>query len=102
MSAVKRALEFEMEKDQVAEDILVQAGLARRCDSCGLAIDIDIVGDLTPAYKLANWMVTNADDSVSIFESNRKALTDAIQSTYKQIGEICACGPDGTPFFADD
>jgi hypothetical protein len=89
MGGVRRLFEDHETKESVAAGIAVQAQVMRMCPHETYIYD---GSDPTPAYMLANALVSRDDPSVAIFGGNRRELTDYIKDAIEQHGDTCyAC-----------
>ena len=91
MSQTKRLLEEEEEKRDTAIQILLETGQLEKCAVCEDIVDPWVFSDLTPAYKRANQLITQDNELVEVFRSNRKELTDLIKEVDSEFGDYCLC-----------
>lgn len=96
MGQVKRCLE---QKRQSVENILVRSKIFKKCTICGQVIDDSISNDLTPGYKLGNYLISQGDSLVEVFEGNRQELSDFLLRMFKDTSDICFCGLGEIPTF---
>lgn len=66
----------------VAASILVRVKVWSNCPNCGDLIDDGGGGDVTDAYKLGNYLISQRDDLVADFE-NRRDMTDTVKAVYE-------------------
>ncbi len=85
--AKNRAMEDE-EKLEIATEIAVRARVLARCQQHGYVF-IGGNGDITNAYKLANYLITKRDPLVAVFENNRAELTDLVKKVTVYYGLFC-------------
>lgn len=71
------AKDWMMKKEdckRIAEEICVRAGVLGRCECCGGVYD-SLAGDLVPAYKLGNYLITKNDPLVASLNGDRDLLS---------------------------
>lgn len=73
--------------NQTALSILVKAGTLSRCDPHGTHFQGS--GDVTAAYKLANYSLSEGGADVSA--ATRRELTDAIKAAYVENEFMTRC-----------
>lgn len=78
---------------EVAEEVLVRAGLLQRCTSCGEAFDelgiVHAESHLTQAYRIASAMFRDGDALVEDYD--RRAVLDTIKAIAADCAGDCRC-----------
>ncbi|MGA7701484.1 MAG: hypothetical protein WCB27_17905 [Thermoguttaceae bacterium] len=79
------------ENRDVAEEIMVRAGLLARCASCGEAVSeiLHAQSDLKPAYRIASAMFSDGDQLVE--GHDRRAVLDTIKAIAADCASDCQC-----------
>ncbi|HGG8930515.1 hypothetical protein INF61_16125 [Enterobacter cloacae complex sp. P18RS] len=77
MSIVKRHMENEQDKFNVATDIAISAGVLERCERCDATV-YQGSEDIEEAYKLGNTKFSKGEFG-NLF-SSRREMTDAIKA----------------------
>lgn len=91
MGLIKRQLENEEHKYQVALSILVKAGAVVKCDTCGDYVDNRDDEASTYAYRIANSMIAQKDAQVEAFKGNSTGLRDLIKNVREDVNWECHC-----------
>jgi predicted RecB family nuclease len=87
MGQAKKAMMEEEEKGAVAISIAVRAGVLKYCDRHSNHYHPS--DDLTPAYKLGNYLITNGE--VDNFDDSRD-MTDHVKEAVESAADECyAC-----------
>src|SRR6266511_562170 len=85
----------QQEKEAVPIQILGRSGVYRPCVRCGEMTADALLPDLTPAYRLANHLITRKDPLVAPFHGNRRELSDRIKEAHTDLtGVDCTCALD--------
>ncbi len=91
MGYIKRLLDLEEAKRDIALSILVKAGAVVCCEYCDEYVNNQDDEALKRAYAIGNKMISEKNSDVEIFEGNRKELTDCIKSVYADVDWECHC-----------
>ncbi|EKO3434118.1 hypothetical protein ACE34P_002524 [Vibrio fluvialis] len=89
MSTIKRHMENEQHKFDVATDIAIQAGVLQLCEYCDSTV-FQGSGDIEDAYDLGADMYASGDLG-NVFDSEQDMI-DAIENTVQSgdhSGEVC-------------
>src|SRR5262249_42675866 len=78
---------------EVAEEVLVRAGILQRCDCCGDAFDrfgtVSASSDLQDAYRIASAMFRDGDPLVEGYD--RRGVLDTIKDIEADCAMDCQC-----------
>jgi len=90
MSATKDQLATQEQMQEAATEVAIRAGLLERCEYCEEVYD-PMTNDVEAAYKLGNYLITNNDAVVDVFEGDRRTLTDYLKDITTNYGDTCHC-----------
>jgi len=90
MGVAKRMLDDQKCMDDAATEILKRARAIIWCEDCDAFVDNFDPDALIRAYKIANDMITRNHKLVVVFNGDRKALIELIDSVYADV-DSCRC-----------
>ena len=78
---------------EVAEEIMVRAGILQRCPACGEVVDkrgiVHSGSDLEAAYRIASAMFRDGDELIE--GSDRRPVLDTIKAIAADCATECRC-----------
>lgn len=80
--------DLEYQKKEVAKVIACRVGLLKKCQLHEEFFDSQ-ENNLESAYKIANFLVTNKDPLVEIFNGDRRNITDLLSCICDEHGSSC-------------
>lgn len=88
MSIIKRHMEDQQDKFNVATDIAIEAGVLERCEYCEATV-FQGGEDIEEAYKLGNTKFTKGE--FDGFFKSRTEMTDAIKDAVESGDHAAEC-----------
>jgi len=88
MGQAKHYQEIQEAKQAIAEEIALRVGILDQCEKHDIKYFLG-TDDFEDAYKLGNSLITKQDPLVSIFNNDRKELSDYIKNVTDGLSDCC-------------
>mgnify|MGYP003374377097 CR=1 FL=1 len=94
---------FEQEaQEHAAQEICVRTEILTRCEECSGIFNAGTTDDAQEAYRLGNYLMTNANSLVEVFHQDRKLMTDTIKAVFEDAPAQCTHMDDYERAMAED
>jgi len=88
MGQVQHYQEAQEAQQAIAEEIALRVSILDQCEMHDIKYFLG-TDDFEDAYKLGNSLITKQDPLVSVFNNDRKELSDFIKNVTDELSDCC-------------